>query len=456
VYIHDEARYGDWPPGAAAKWWLDRALRALSQSLEDRGLRLIIRAGDAAQHLGQLTEQTNASTVVANACYEPAARRHDQAVGRCLAQRGVELAIHHDALLYEPGSVLTQQDKPYSVFTPFWRACMQMPQPEKPVPIPKTLTGPKDQPDSTAIGELGFEPTARWNVDLAEHWTVSEPAALGRLGQFVTQAIADYDDQRNRPDLDATSRLSPYLAHGLISPRQVYHMVVDHLPDDHRRRQARAGWSYLRQLGWREFAYHMLYHEPDVARSNWRSQFDRFPWREDEQAHDAWQRGRTGYPIVDAAMRQLWQTGWMHNRLRMIVASFLTKDLMIHWLAGARWFWDTLVDADLANNSLGWQWTAGCGPDAAPYFRVFNPLLQGQKFDPQGRFVRQYLPELAALPDRWIHKPFETPQQVLAEAGVQLGRDYPRPIVDHQPARDRALAAYDRIKAGRGAGIGES
>ncbi len=448
LYIHDEQRYGNWPPGAAAKWWLHRTLRALSQSLEKRGLRLTIRTGNAQRVLRQLIDQTGASAVAMNACYEPAARRHDDAVGQSLHKLGVERVVHHDALLHEPGSILNQQDKPYAVFTPFWRACVQMPQPDQPLPIPRRMTGPENWPDSMAIDELGFEPTARWQVDLGNRWTVSESAALGRLGQFVTQAIADYADQRDRPDLDATSRLSPYLAHGLISPRQIYHAVVDHVPDDRRRRDARAGWSYLRELGWREFAYHMLYHNPQVADHNWRSQFDRFPWKNDDQALDHWQKGQTGYPIVDAAMRQLWQTGWMHNRLRMIVASFLTKDLMMHWLDGARWFWDTLVDADLANNSLGWQWTAGCGPDAAPYFRVFNPVTQGEKFDPNGDFVRDYLPALTPLPDRWIHKPFEAPQNVLDEANVKLGREYPWPIVDHQQARDRALAAYQRIKKG--------
>jgi deoxyribodipyrimidine photo-lyase len=296
------------------------------------------------------------------------------------------------------------------------------------------------------LDDLELLPEIDWAGGMREAWTPGESGAIKALERFRKSAVADYPDGRDRPDKPGTSRLSPHLHFGEISPRQVWHKLAPGSQSGMSESDRKSAWAYLREVGWREFAYHLLYHFPHTPCEPLRPEFKKFPWRKDAKALKAWQKGNTGYPIVDAGMRELWHTGWMHNRVRMIVASFLVKDLLLPWQEGAAWFWDTLVDADLANNTLGWQWTAGCGADAAPYFRVFNPTLQGKKFDPDGAYVRRWIPELAKLDARYIHEPTKAPADALKRAGITLGKDYPKPIVDHGEARDRALAALDTIK----------
>jgi deoxyribodipyrimidine photo-lyase len=336
--------------------------------------------------------------------------------------------------------VENKSGKPFQVFTPFWKNCLAKPDPAEPLPAPARIPAPDKWPDSLPLAALELEPRIDWAAGMRAAWTPGEAGAQDRLAHFFSGAAERYGAARDIPGIEGTSRLSPHLHFGEISPRQVWHAA---------RLSGIAGWResrYLAEVGWREFAHHLLYHFPRTPVEPLRPEFARFPWRENDEALKAWQRGLTGYPVVDAGMRELWATGWMHNRVRMIVASFLVKDLLISWTEGAWWFWDTLVDADLAQNTLGWQWTAGCGADAAPYFRVFNPSGQGEKFDADGSYVRRWCPELARVPQEWLHRPWEAPAAVLAAAGVVLGRNYPKPIVDHAAARDFALKAFASLK----------
>jgi deoxyribodipyrimidine photo-lyase len=336
----------------------------------------------------------------------------------------------------------TGSGEPYRVFTPFWKALLKLGAPATPQPAPEAIAaGPPVA--SRALAELDLAPRPDWAGGLRATWTPGEPGAWARLAWFLDEAMPAYDESRNRPDKPGTSGLSPHLRWGEVSPRQVWH-ATQHRID--RTGAHDAGMAFLRELGWRDFSYHLLYWWPDLPDITWKPQFHDFPWHDDDGGYRAWTRGRTGYPIVDAGMRQLYETGWMHNRVRMIVGSFLVKDLLVPWQWGERWFWDTLVDADPASNSASWQWVAGCGADAAPYFRIFNPVTQGQKFDPEGAYVRRWVPEVARLPDKYLQAPWTAPRHVLEKAGVRLGRVYPEPIVDHKVARQRALDAFEQIK----------
>lgn len=446
VFIHAPDEEDPWAPGAASRWWLHHSLHALANSLRERDSRLVVRRGASLATLRTLIEETGATLVTWNRLYEPAIVARDKAIKTDLTQAGVEVASHNAALLFEPWTIRNAQQQPYRVFTPFWRAAESnlaaLPSPQA---APRQLSPPARWPSSTgasAIDELDLLPSIRWDTGMAAHWKPGEHGALARLERFE-ESVGDYAKSRDRPDLDGTSSLSPHLHFGEIGPRQVFATL---------RLQAAAAKSatalatYGRELGWREFAHHLLFHFPQTAQRSLDERFEQLRWSKSRKTLHAWQRGLTGYPIVDAGMRELWTTGWMHNRVRMVVASFLTKNLQIHWLQGARWFWDTLVDADLANNTLGWQWTAGCGADAAPYYRVFNPVLQAEKFDPARRYIRRWVPELAALPDRWVHQPWAAPQEMLDAAGVVLGKTYPRPMVDLKESRELALAAYQDIK----------
>jgi len=330
---------------------------------------------------------------------------------------------------------------PFRVFTPFWRRCHASPGHERPRPAPARIPSPGTPPPSWSLPELRLCTSAPRDGGIRAAWAAGEKAGRDRLSGFLDNAMVSYPHDRDRPDRDGTSRLSPYLHFGCVGARQVWHAVQARAGADSAPGAARGGEAFLRQLAWREFAHHLLFHFPATVHAPLREEYAAFPWRDDPDALVAWQKGRTGYPLVDAGMRQLRKTGWMHNRVRMVVASFLVKDLLLPWRIGAAWFFDTLVDADLANNTFGWQWVAGSGADAAPFFRVFNPTLQGGKFDPRGDYVRTWVPELGLLPDRWIHRPWEAPAAVLSSAGVVPGKTYPRPIVDHAAARLRALAA---------------
>ncbi len=451
VFVHAPEEEAPWEPGAASRWWLHHSLERLTAALAKAGTSLVIRRGPSLAALRTVAKESGATHVVWNRCYEPVVVARDTAIKQALAADGLGVESFNGGLLYEPVHVATKEGKPYQVFTPFWRSLVARDEPAEPTDAPKKLrpapavVGMK----SLAIDSLELRPELGWAATMAKTWEPGEAGARKRLVSFLDQGLAGYGTERDRPDHDGTSSLSPHLHFGEISPRRVWHAVRQRAGGTPAAKLTGSPEVYLRELGWREFASHLLYHFPHTTDAPLRSDYARFPWADDPVGLAAWQRGRTGFPIVDAGMRQLWATGWMHNRVRMIVASFLVKDLRVTWLEGARWFWDTLVDADLAANTLGWQWAAGCGADAAPYFRVFNPTTQGTKFDPDGTYVRRWVPELAKLSSRDIHEPSQAAPLLLREAGVAIGRDYPEPIVDHAEARKRALEALAHVTRSR-------
>lgn len=424
---------GPWCPGGASRWWLHRSLAALDVAVAARGGRLVLLRGDALEEIPRLAAAVAADAVHWNRRWEPGERQREAEMARRLAAAGVAARDFAADLLFEPGSVRTKSGSPFQVFTPFWRAALALPPPPRPLPPPQRLAAPAGTPAGLPLDALDLMPAVPWWRRMAESWQPGEAGAEDRLARFVDDGLEAYERERERPDRPGTSALSPHLAFGEISPRRIWHAI--------RTRPPSAGAEcFLKELGWREFSHQLLATFPDLADRPLHAAFDAFPWVEDRAAFDAWKGGHTGYPIVDAGMRQLWATGWMHNRVRMVVGSFLVKDLLLPWQWGERWFWDTLVDANAAANAASWQWVAGCGADAAPYFRVFNPVAQGEKFDPHGAYVRHWLPELAGLPDQFVHKPWTAPP--LLRAGLR----YPPPLVEHAAARQRALAAYDRIK----------
>lgn len=445
VFIRELDADDRWMPGAAARWWLHGSLERLGEALGGLGSPLVLRTGEPLAVLEALAAETGADTVLWNRRSAPAAAARDRRVEEALTARGIAARSFDGSLLVPPAGVRTKSGGTFKVFTPFWRALNALPPPPLPRRAPERLIAPPAPVHSEPLESWCLRPAAPdWAGGLREAWTPGEAAARERLAAFLNGPVARYPETRDRPDLDGTSRLSPHLAFGEIGPRQIWH-AARHAAES--RPELAAGVeAFLRELGWREFDHHLLRAVPTLPERPLDERFASFPWRPDPDGLAAWQRGRTGYPIVDAGMRQLWRTGWMHNRVRMIAASFLVKDLLVPWQDGEAWFRDTLVDADLANNVANWQWVAGCGADAAPFFRIFNPVLQGAKFDPDGDYVRRYVPELARLPARWIHKPWLAPEPVLREAGVRLGTGYPRPILDHGAARDRALAAYRAIR----------
>ena len=439
LFILDDETPGRWAPGGASRWWLERSLAALGRDLAHIGSPLILRRGNAEAVLPALVAESGATAVFWNRCYEPFAIARDTRLKAELKAGGVEVRSHNGSLLREPWEVNSKAGTPLKVFTPFWKALQALGDPDKPLAPPARLSPPAQQPAGDALAHWGLYPARPdWAAGFGALWTPGEAGAQARFADFSAAAITDYADQRNVPGQPGTSRLSPHLHWGEISPRMLWHAT---------RSEAGGGAeSFLREVGWREFSCHLLHHEPLLPQRNLRGEFDSFPWADDAAGLGRWQRGETGYPIVDAGLRELWATGWMHNRVRMIAASFLIKDLLIDWRHGQDWFWDTLVDADLAANAASWQWVAGCGADAAPYFRVFNPVLQGMKFDPDGRYVRRWVPELARLPDSLLHTPWTAAPLVLEAAGIRMGKTYPLPMVDHGKARDRALAAFGTIK----------
>ncbi len=449
VFIFDPAGEGHWAPGGASRWWLHHSLAALDAALRERGSRLIVARGASGEVLRTLVRETGAGAVFWNRRYEPAAIARDAAIKAEFAAAGLEVKSFNSALLNEPHTIANKQGRPFQVFTPYWRHCLDLPVTAPTKFTRTTVPAPASWPESLGLDELKLRPSIPWDSGFGEAWQPGEAGAAKRLKHFVMRAMAGYADERNRPDRDGTSMLSPWLHFGEISPRQVWAAVQARSKASGVFPPSNGARVFLSEIGWREFAHHLLYHFPQTPERPLREEFARFPWAEDAGGAKlrAWRRGRTGYPIVDAGMRQLWHTGWMHNRVRMVVASFLVKHLRLSWTHGAAWFWDTLVDADLASNTLGWQWSAGCGADAAPYFRVFAPVLQGVKFDPEGDYVRRWVPELARLPAEHIHAPWEAPAAVLAAAGVKLGESYPRPIVDHRTAREEALAAFKQLRA---------
>ena len=451
VYVLDDNASGTRPLGGAARWWLAGSLRALDVSLRAIGGQLHVFKGNQSQIILDLSQQLQASEVVWNRRYGSAETAADSTVKSSLRQAGVSATSFNGHLLHEPWTVTSKVGGPMKVFTPYWRAVLAKGTPAMPVPAPTSINAAALPADLAVkpqdIASLTLEPTSPdWAGGMGAEWTRGEQGARSRLESFVAQGIKGYAEGRNRPDLPSTSKLSPHLRFGEISVRQCWHAATH----THASGRSAAGTddvdTFLKELGWREFSYHLLHHNPSLSSTNYTPRFDAFPWVDDAVSLKAWQRGMTGYPIVDAGMRQLYATGWMHNRVRMIVGSFLVKHLLTDWRAGEAWFWDTLVDADPASNSASWQWVAGTGADAAPYFRIFNPIIQGEKFDPDGAYVRAWVPEIGRLPNSLIHKPWTAPPMILKAAGVSLGHTYPRPVVQHEMARDRALGAFKSLK----------
>lgn len=440
LHIREPENAGTGPLGGAQGWWLHHSLAAFGRSLEGLGSRLVLKSGEAGAVLERLIAETGAQAVFWNRRHDPAGIAVDAPLKQALKARGVTVRSFAGQLLHEPTKLLTGGGTPFRVYTPFWKALDGAGDPPSPLDAPARLAAPQTWPDTERLEDWSLLPAKPdWAAAFGKVFTPGEAEAHRRLAVFLDEKLQRYDSGRDFPAEDATSLLSPHLAMGEISPARIWHATKG--------LGEAVGHANLirfrKELAWRDFSYHLLFHFPDLATRNWNSRFDAFEWRFDAGLFRAWTKGLTGYPIVDAGMRQLWRHGTMHNRVRMIVASFLIKDLLIDWRHGERWFRDTLVDADPASNAASWQWVAGSGADASPWFRIFNPVLQGEKFDPKGEYVRQFVPELAGLEDRFIHRPFEAPPAALARAGVTLGETYPRPVVDHAAARQRALAAYE-------------
>ncbi|MDZ4261771.1 MAG: deoxyribodipyrimidine photo-lyase [Pseudomonadota bacterium] len=436
AYIHAPDEAAPWQPGAAKQWWQHHSLAALQHSIEKLGGKLLLRQGASLAALQTLIIESGAEALYWNRTVEPALVKRDTLIEQTLTGQGVECHSFYGNLLYTPGSIKTQGGKPYQVFTPFWRECQKQGLGEPPLPAPQQLH-PTTLP-SLPLTTLALLPTLRWDHGIAERWQPGETAAQQQLEQFCDAALRDYPEQRDLPARTGTSGLSPYLANGEITPRQIAAALMQQFIGNSS--SAKNVETVIRQLGWREFAHHILHHYPHTAEQPLNERYQQFPWQNNPELLQAWQQGLTGFPIIDAGMRQLWQSGWMHNRVRMVVASFLCKNGLIHWRQGADWFWDTLVDADLASNSLNWQWAAGCGADAAPYFRVFNPVRQSERFDADGEYLRHWLPELNAAPKKLIHQPWKINNDIQQQIGLEVGNSYPLLILDLNITRQQAIA----------------
>ena len=450
-FLLDEASSDVRVPGGAVRWWLHHSLEALGEALSTMGIPLVLRQGKARDEVPRLAGQTKAGAIFWNRRYDPAGVAIDTALKKDLRGAGLRVESFNAALLVEPWEVHTKAGAPFRVFSPFYRALQARGEPARPARLikPERPLPACDTPNSDRLCEWGLLPTKPdWAGGLRDTWTPGEQGARSRLSAFLEEGLSEYAAHRDEPAVDVTSRLSPHLRFGEISPRRIWHTAKAHAERDGSDIGEKALAKFHAELGWREFSYHLLFHFPEIVTDNFQPRFDDFPWADNPQGFRSWTRGRTGYPLVDAGMRELWHTGYIHNRVRMVVASFLVKHLLVDWREGEAWFWDTLVDADPANNPASWQWVAGSGADAAPYFRIFNPQSQGEKFDAAGDYTRRWVPELADLPDKWLFKPHEAPSEVLEDAGVRLGDTYPHPVIDHRSARERALEAFEHTKSG--------
>lgn len=457
IYIHDNGNNENnkWSIGGASKWWLHHSLEALNRQFKKQNHCLYFFQADIKQSifnvLLKLCQDNNCHHIFWNRRYEPAHIEHDTILKQQLNDMNITVHSFNNNLLSEPWQQMNKQGKPYKVFTPYWRHCknsflsqLQIPEPLAYPSFPKTKQNWLIQ-NNVNLQEFNLLPNKpNWAAEFNQYWQAGEQAALKNWDHFLMNSINKYDESRNIPSIDGTSKLSSHLAFGEISVRQIWHDVLQRQIYDKSSNEDLN--RYLSEIGWREFSYYQLYHFPKLPKENFNPRFDNFRWNKQNSQLQSWQQGLTGYPLVDAGMRELWQTGYMHNRVRMVVASFLCKDLLIHWQAGAKWFWDTLLDADLASNSASWQWCAGCGADAAPFFRIFNPTTQSEKFDSQGQYIRRWVPELSHLPNKYIHSPVNAPSMVLTDANVTLGKTYPQPIVDHKAARLDALERYKDLK----------
>ncbi len=441
IYVYDEENLR---LGGASKWWLHQSLQSLSQDIANLGGVLNIYQGDTRGILERVISEQNITRIFWNRRYEPDLVLLDTDLKKSFQDRGIHVETHNASLLFEPFEITSKSTKkPFQVFTPFWKHCLERGLERSTLKIPQNLSSERISP--LHVRDLNLLPKhPYWADGLDEMWVPGEKAAHARLDEFLERALLQYKGKRDLPSVQGTSKLSPHLHFGEISVGYIVQRVQKCLFENPSLDQD--AHHFLSEIGWREFSHHLLYHIPDFETVPLRKEFLAFPWEDNQTYLKAWQQGQTGFPIVDAGMRELWKTGWMHNRVRMIVASFLVKDLLIHWREGADWFMDTLVDADRANNTASWQWVSGCGADAAPYFRIFNPILQGEKFDPRGAYVRAHIPELARMPDQYIHKPWLASKFVLEEAGVKLGKNYPYPIVDHDVQRKKALSLFKGLK----------
>lgn len=439
LYIEDEDKDNQWKIGAASRWWLHYSLISLQEALQKIGINLIFKKGNTLTVLLEIIEETKADAIFWNRRYEPYHISQDSKIKQELQEKNLLVKSFNASLLFEPWDISNKQGKPFQVFTPFWKNCL-LHEIKKPKSLSKKEIVPFHYSKGEQLKDLKLLPKIEWDHGFKTFWKPGVSYAEKWLDNFLKKNILSYIEARDFPSMEGTSFLSPYLHFGELSPRMIFQKVTAAYGENEKT------FAFLRQIGWREFAYHLLYHFPKTTNEPLRKEFIHFPWKNDPIQLKKWQQGMTGYPLIDAGMRQLWKMGWMHNRVRMVVGSFLVKDLLISWEEGAKWFFDTLVDADLANNTLGWQWVGGCGADAAPYFRIFNPTLQSEKFDSEGNYIKKWVPELANLPVKWIHKPFLASEDVLREAGIELGKTYPKPIVDHDKARILALNSLKEIK----------
>jgi len=441
IYILDDLNSGEDKIGAASRWWLNSSLKKLNNTINNK---VSFYKGDPLEILNDLTDRFNIKAVFWNRCYEPWRTKRDTEIKNFLINKSIQVKTFNSALLWEPWEILKSDKTPYKVFTPFYKkGCLMHSSPRKPLPKPNIDSLIFDDIKSLELGDLDLLPKYNWYNQMEALWIPGEIGAHKKLDTFLEQGLQGYKEGRNFPSKRNVSQLSPHIHFGEISPNQVWYKALDKediknikIDLDH----------FLSELGWREFSYNLLYHFPDLRRKNLQKKFDNFPWKENKNFLEKWQKGMTGYPIVDAGMRELWQTGYMHNRVRMIVGSFLVKNLLQHWHEGEKWFWDCLIDADLASNSASWQWIAGSGADAAPYFRIFNPVVQGSRFDPEGLYIKKFVPELKDLPMKYLYSPWDAPFEILQTANITLGKEYPSPIVELKDSRDRALKAFSNIR----------
>ena len=442
IFIFDDENSKEHINGSASKWWLHQSLLALKDSLDNN---LSLYKGDPKKILIKLTETYNVKEIFWNRCYEPWRIKRDKKIKSFFDDKEISVNTYNGSLLWEPWNVVKNDGTPYKVFTPYYRkGCLNSEMPRTPIQKPKLDNLLFDKMNSISIDDLELMPVHNWHVAMEKLWTPGEKGAHNKIDVFIKEGLDNYKDGRNFPSGNNVSQLSPHLHFGEVSPNQVWYRSKT---QEGKKEIKRDLDHFLSELGWREFSFNLLYHFPTLPKENLQKKFDKFPWDKNKDALKKWQKGLTGYPIVDAGMRELWQTGYMHNRLRMVVGSFLVKNLLLHWHHGERWFWDCLVDADLANNSAGWQWIAGSGADAAPYFRIFNPVMQGQKFDPDGKYTKKYIPELKDMPNKYLFNPWEAPKDVLDSANVKLGKDYPMPIVEIGSSRQKALEAFATTKS---------
>jgi deoxyribodipyrimidine photo-lyase len=442
LYIYEDLSEKDWPIGEAQKWWLYHSLKAFKEKLDKLNLSLIIRKGHALEIINNFVQDYSIEEVYWNRRYEPAEIKRDQAIKSALKERGITTKSFNGSLLFEPEDVKNNQKDYFKVFSAYWKNCLLFHKPRDIMPASSSAIPLARDVKSDSVESLRLLPDLEWAEGFHEIWCPGEDGAQKRFKSFLNNRVLRYRSQRDFPGIEGTSKLSPHLHFGEISPHFIWHHIQKTYGGLSRYAEDSHIETFLKELGWREFCAYLLYHYPELPLKNFQRKFDNLQWSADMGHLSKWQRGLTGYPIVDAGMRQLWHWGWMHNRVRMIVASFLTKNLQLDWRKGQRWFWDTLLDADMANNAGGWQWVAGSGADAAPYFRVFNPVLQGEKFDPEGSYIKKWVPELQALPLKYIHQPWMAPKEILTNANVILGDNYPSRIIDHNETRKSTLEAY--------------